>query len=535
MLKRYRWRDERYFDAFVNFTTKVLAESSTVPGSDPRRKADAMTTENVAEPTAADDECRDCGYEPELKRTLGSFQVFAISFAFISVAVGVFGTYDDLLRNSGPVGIWTWIVAALGQMLVALVIAQFAARIALSGSSYQWASRLANPKIGWFFGWITICYLIAGLMAINSAMASECLMPLFNMAPNEMTSRIITVVLMVIQAVLAIASTKIVGMINSLAVAVEVTIVAVLVVALLVAVAVTGNGSTENLVSRGMTEGATNYYGFGGGLMAVMIVGLATLVGFDAAANMAEEAKDPFRSVPRAIVGSVAAAGVLGMLFLIALTVAITNIPEVTASESPVATIMRDQLGTTTERLFLVAIAIAFFGGGMVTLASCSRMIYAMARDDRFPAHRLMRRVDSRTQTPIPATVLPVVVGIVMLIALPGDALLELITSGTVLIALAYGGIVVLYLAVRKRLDHKEGGFSLGRFEMPVAIAALVWSVVALVILLSPSTARVPIVIVVGLLAFGGVYFGYMMIFNRRVLETEPGNDEFAADAEATK
>ena len=41
--------------------------------------------------------------------------------------------------------------------------------------------------------------------------------------------------------------------------------------------------------------------------------GLATLVGFDSAANMAEEAKDPFRSVPRAIVGSVVAAALLGL------------------------------------------------------------------------------------------------------------------------------------------------------------------------------------------------------------------------------
>ena len=32
------------------------------------------------------------GYRQELKRTLGPFQVFAISFAFISVAVGIFGT-----------------------------------------------------------------------------------------------------------------------------------------------------------------------------------------------------------------------------------------------------------------------------------------------------------------------------------------------------------------------------------------------------------------------------------------------------------
>lgn len=52
-----------------------------------------MTTENVAKPNAAD-ESEDCGYEPELKRTLGSFQIFAISFAFISVAVGIFAPYE---------------------------------------------------------------------------------------------------------------------------------------------------------------------------------------------------------------------------------------------------------------------------------------------------------------------------------------------------------------------------------------------------------------------------------------------------------
>lgn len=75
------------------------------------------------------------GYRQELKRTLGPFQVFAISFAFISVAVGIFGTYDDVLQTAGPVGIWLWIVVAVGQILVALVFAQFAARIPLTGSS----------------------------------------------------------------------------------------------------------------------------------------------------------------------------------------------------------------------------------------------------------------------------------------------------------------------------------------------------------------------------------------------------------------
>lgn len=95
------------------------------------------------------------GEQAMLKRSLGGFQVFAISFAFISVAVGVFATYGQMLQSSGPIGIWLWVAVAVGQTLVALVVAQFAARIALSGSSYQWASRLANPKIGWFFGWLT--------------------------------------------------------------------------------------------------------------------------------------------------------------------------------------------------------------------------------------------------------------------------------------------------------------------------------------------------------------------------------------------
>jgi amino acid transporter len=57
------------------------------------------------------------------------------------VAVGIFGTYNIVLQQGGPIGIWLWIVAAVGQVLVALVYAQFAARIPLSGSSYQWASR----------------------------------------------------------------------------------------------------------------------------------------------------------------------------------------------------------------------------------------------------------------------------------------------------------------------------------------------------------------------------------------------------------
>src|SRR4051794_22567422 len=99
------------------------------------------------------------GYRQELKRTLGPAQVFAISFAFMSVAVGVFGTYDAVLQTVGPIGIWLLVIASVGHTLVALVIAQFAARISLSGSSYQGSSLLDIPSIGWVCGSLRFYFL----------------------------------------------------------------------------------------------------------------------------------------------------------------------------------------------------------------------------------------------------------------------------------------------------------------------------------------------------------------------------------------
>ncbi|MFJ9468931.1 APC family permease [Streptomyces caniferus] len=464
------------------------------------------------------------GYQQELKRTLGSFQVFAISFAFISVAVGIFGTYDDVLRDAGPVGLWLWPIATVGQILVALVVAQLAARIPLSGSSYQWASRLANPKVGWGFGWLTFCYLAIAVVAVDNALASQALMPLAGIQPDEDTARLITLVVLLVQTLLAVASTRIVSMINASAVGLELVLVVVVALALFIAVAVTGHGEAGNLTSRGAAGNAPGYFAVGGGLMLAMIMGLATLVGFDAAANLAEEAKDPYRSVPRAIVGSVVAAGLLGMLFLIALTVAIDDLPRITASGSPVAAIMRDQFGPAMERTLLVAISFAFFGAGMVVMTACSRIVFAMSRDARFPVHRLMRRVSPRTHTPVPATILILLVGVVLMVALPGAALLELITASTILPAIIYGSTIVLYLTVRRRLERRKGAFDLGRFELPVAVCALVWSVISLFVLVAPPEALVPALIVVGLLLAGGLFFLCLLLYNREALETEPGD-----------
>jgi amino acid transporter len=154
--------------------------------------------------------------------------------------------------------------------------------------------------------------------------------------------------------------------------------------------------------------------------------------------------------------------------------------------------IMRDQHGSEMETTLLVGVTFAFFGAGIVLMTACSRTAFAMSRDARFLAHRLLRRVNPRTHTPVPATILIFVLAVELMVALPGAALLKLIEASTILPAIIYGFTVVLHLAVRKRLDRKKGAFDLGRFELPVAIGALVWSVGALFALVSPPRLSSP-------------------------------------------
>lgn len=116
--------------------------------------------------------------------------------------------------------------------------------------------------------------------------------------------------------------------------------------------------------------------------------------------------------------------------------------------------------------------------------------------------------------------------GVVLMVALPGAALLELVTASTILPALTYGSAIVLYLTVRGRLSRKKGAFDLGRFELPVAICALLWTLIALFVLVTPKEAFVSVVIVAGLLLLGGLFFLATLRFDRQATETEPGRTD---------
>jgi len=99
------------------------------------------------------------GYRQEFRRELKRFASFAVGFSFISITTGIFSTYGGVLNWGGPLGIWTWPFVVVGQLFVAFVFAALASRMPLAGYSYQWVSRLVNPKVGWLVGWVSFMFL----------------------------------------------------------------------------------------------------------------------------------------------------------------------------------------------------------------------------------------------------------------------------------------------------------------------------------------------------------------------------------------
>src|SRR5579862_860928 len=80
------------------------------------------------------------GYRPELKRSLRFFSMFAIAFSIISITTGIFLNYSNGIQNFGPASIWVWPVVAVGNFMVALIVAELGTRIPLAGYAYQWSS-----------------------------------------------------------------------------------------------------------------------------------------------------------------------------------------------------------------------------------------------------------------------------------------------------------------------------------------------------------------------------------------------------------
>ena len=439
-----------------------------------------------------DDHLRSLGIKPELRRTLGFLSNFAIAFSFISVSTGSFGNFGVGIGLGGPASIfWSWLLVVGGQFIVALVFAELASHFPVAGSIYQWSKRLSNRTLGWFTGWfyfwaqvvtvsavaVIVGYVIAGFTGGGQEfLDSASPLGFLNM------HTFIALTTLLITTLINAFGVRLLSILNNIGVATE--ILGMLIFAL-VLLFFASHQPVSIITDFAGTEQATN-----GNTLAAFALGLYMsifiLYGFDTAGTFGEETVDASRQAPRGVISSVLISGVVGVVFFLAVLLAIPGVPatieEGLAGGFPIATIITENLttqvvaGITFGEIYLLVILASVFVCTLAIQGAATRMMFSMSRDRVLPGGRLWGSVNSSFKTPANAAIaVGVIAALPILVTGPyGGFVLSICATG--LIYLSYFLCNIGVLAARRRgWPHKPAWFNLGRWGMPVNILALIY------------------------------------------------------------
>jgi urea carboxylase system permease len=430
------------------------------------------------------DELAGFGYPQQLHRRLGGYASFAAGFSFVSILTTVFQLFAFGFSFGGPAFFWTWPLVFAGQLTVAFVFAELAARYPIAGCVYQWSRRIGTELVGWFAGWLMLIGQIVSVAA--AAIALQVVLPsvwpgfqLVGGSPDLTTvtgssnAILLAAVLVTVTTVINVVGVRLMALINSIGVTCELVGVAVL-VALLFGHARRGPGVVFD------TGGAAGHGGYVWPFLISALMAAYVMYGFDSAGELSEETKAPRRTAPRAILRALYASGIGGALLLVAALVAAPSVTDGNLATGGLPYVLTSQLGTGLGRVLLIDVAIAIAVCTLAIQTAASRMVFSMARDRMLPGHRVLGRVSPRTGTPIvPSIVVGALALLILLINLGQAQLFTAVTGvAVVIVYLAYLLVTVPTLIARLRGTLPKADrahFSLGRWGVPLNVVAVAW------------------------------------------------------------
>jgi APA family basic amino acid/polyamine antiporter len=366
---------------------------------------------------------------------------------------GIFTTIGAGAQAAGAGGVLaSFALTGVACVFVALCYAELAAMVPIAGSAYTYAYATLGEFVAWIIGWDLI--LEYGISVAPTAAAWSGYMQSFLGTYGVTLPESLRVAhlafahggidvahsqidLLAILAVLAIATLLAIGIqessrVNALFVGVQVVAIAIFVAAL----------------GHAIVPG--NFHPFfptgGSGVIAGAALVFFAYIGFDTVTVASEEANNPTRDVPRAVVWSL----VIGIVvFMSAAFVTVGIVPWQHIDQNAA---MADAVTHAGNARWLAAVVFAGAFAGTTTVMLTSmlgqiRIFFVMARDRMLPP--IVARVNRRTLTPVITTMTTGVLVAILAGVIPIDALLALVNIGT-LSAFAIVCVGVLVLRLRK-------------------------------------------------------------------------------------
>jgi len=401
------------------------------------------------------------------------------------------------------------------------VLAELAVRIPLAGYGYQWTSRLVSPHFGFFVGWLLAMQFLSGFPGVCATLARHLGGQLGAGWDGGTGTTMLSLGIIAAVTLVHLAGIRLAALCNDAGVWAELLGV-VLLACVLLGLALTRHAPAEILTD---TRAAANGLPAGASAWALsLLLGAWCLTGFEAAADLAEETRQPRRVVPRAILLSLSASGLAGFLLLVGMVLAIDDLPATQGSAAPLAATLRSALGGRGLAAVLVVVGTSIFACALASMAAASRLLFSLARDGMLPGSRSLAAVDPRHGTPAVAILFVAVVSSALVLLLPT---LEVITQISAVAGyLGYAGILVAALVAPP--EKSATGFRLGAARPWIGIAALLWVLAVVAALTIPETVvdgiasrHLPAVSTASALAVGAVV--YATVVRGRLIRGEAG------------
>ena len=410
----------------------------------------------------------------ELKRTIGLWSLSAIGIGG-TIGTGIFFILSQAVPMAGPAVVFSFLIAGIVAGLTAVCYAELAGAVPVAGSSYSYTYATLGEFVAMGVG---ACLLlewgVAGAaVAVGwSEYLNQFIGNVFDVQIPEAVSNapeqggiinLPAVILIIMCALLLIRGVSESAKTNAVMVVIKICVLIMFIV-----IGVQGWNS-DNLASFAP-------FGFAGISAAAGVI-FFSFVGLDSVAAAGEEAKNPRRNLPLAIM---IALGTVTVLYVLTALVGVAAQPteKFEGQEAGLAQILEDVVGASWPGTVLAAGAIiSIFSVTLVSIYGQTRILFAMSRDGMIP--EIFHRVNPRTLTPVYNTIIVAVVIGLMAGLIPINFLAEMTSIGTLVAFIAVSiGVMVL----RRRAPDLPRSFKVPLFPVTpiLSILGALWIILSL-------------------------------------------------------
>ncbi|WP_345752847.1 APC family permease [Microbacterium rhizophilus] len=400
-----------------------------------------------------------------LKRAIGT----PLLFAFIvgdTLGAGIYTLVGTMATDVGGV-IWLpLLIALVVALLTAGTYAELITKYPHAGGAARYVDKaFGKPFLSFLVGFLMMASGITTAAALANAFAGDYFAALFDVPAIPVAIGFIIVLTLV----------NLRGVKESLAANLVASMIEVtgLVIVIAIAAMVFGSGGGE---PARIFEFAPDVPPLQGAF-AASIVAFFSFLGFEAAANMAEEVKNPSKAYPRALFGAIATAAVVYLLIAIGAVIVVepTTLAE---STGPLLEVVTASGFALPPWLFSIIALVAIANGALLFMVMASRVGYGLAESALLP--HAFGRVLPKRRTPWVSIL--VVAGATMLLTVIGD-IGTLAETTVLLLLLVFLTANVSVLVLKKdKVAHKH-------FSVPRVVPVL--AIIASIVLLTQQTGAV--------------------------------------------